>query len=58
MSAHFKGGGEIAGLERIGGKKWRRRGDEVGRVWGRVGHGRERVARESDAFFGYGGAAG
>ena len=36
----FKSGGEIAGLGRIGGEKWCRRGDEVGRVWGWIGQGR------------------
>ena len=44
--------GIVAGLGWIGGKKWRRRGEEVGRAWGWMGQGRERVARESDAFFG------
>ena len=52
----FKWGGEIAGLGRIGGEKWCGRGDDVGRVWGWMGQGRERVARESDVFFGNRGA--
>ena len=58
MYVCFKGVGEIAGSGRIRGEKWRRREDEVDRVWGWMGQGRERVARESDAFFGYGGASG
>ncbi len=40
LCVSFKRGGEIAGLERIGGKKWCRRGDDVGRVWGWMGQGR------------------
>ena len=52
MCVYFKRAGEIAGLGRISGKKWRRRGDYVGRERGWMGQGRERVAREGDAFFG------
>ena len=40
LCVSFKRGGEIAGLRRIGGEKWCRRGDEVGRVWGWMGQGR------------------
>ena len=58
MCVPFKRAGEIAGLGRIGGEKWYSRGEEVGRAWGWMWQGRERVARESDAFFGCGGANG
>ena len=58
MCVCFKRGGEIAGLGRIAGEKWCRRGDDVGRVWGWMRQGWERVARQGDTFFGYGGASG
>ena len=58
MYVCFKGVGEIAGLGRIGGEKWRRRGDgqDVGGVgWGTGGNGwRGRVT----VFSWYGGASG
>ena len=50
----FKRAGENAGLGRISGKKWRRRGEEVGRVWGWMRQGWERVARQGDVFSGTG----
>ena len=39
-------------MGRSGGKNWRRRFEEAGAVWVWMGHGRERVERESDALFG------
>ena len=43
LCVYFKRGGEIAGLGRIGGEKWCRRGDDVGRVWDWMGQGRGMV---------------
>ena len=40
LCVYFNRGGEIAGLGRIGGEKWCRRGDDVGRVWDWMGQGR------------------
>ena len=54
MCVCFKRVGENAGLGRIRGEKLRSRGDEVGRAWGWMGHGRGRVAQKSDAFSGHG----
>ena len=54
LCGRIKRGGEVAGPVRTGGEKRRRRGDEVGRVWGLDGQGWKRVARESDAFLGTG----
>ena len=54
MCVYFNRGGEIAGLGRIGGEKWSRRGEEVGRARGWMGQGWERVARQSDVFSGNG----
>lgn len=39
MCVSFNTVGEIAGLGRIGGEKWRRRGDGAGRAWGVDGAG-------------------
>ena len=50
----FKRGGEIAGSGRIGGEKWCRRGEEVGRARDWVGQGWERVTQQSDVFSGTG----
>ena len=58
MCVCFKRAGENAGLGRISGKKWCRRGEEVGRVWGWMRQGWERVARQGDTFFGFEGANG
>ena len=52
MCVSFNGVGEFEGLGRICGENWDSRGEEVGRAWGWMGQGRERVAREGDAFFG------
>ena len=54
MYVNFKRGGEIAELGRIGGKIWRRRGEEVGRVWGWMRQGWEWMARQGDVFSGTG----
>ena len=51
MYVCFKRGGEIAGLGRIGGEKWCRRGDYVGRVWGWMGQGRGNGWRGRVTFF-------
>ena len=56
MCVYFKRGGEIAGSGRIGGKIWRRRGEEVGRVWGWMRQGWEWMARQGDTFFRYWGS--
>ena len=62
MCVCFKRVGEISGLLRawggLVGRNGCRRDEEVRRAWGWMGHGRERVARESDAFFGVPGANG
>ena len=56
MCGCSKRAGENAGSGRSGGEEWRRRGEEVWSAWGWIGRGRERVARESDVFFGAPGA--
>ena len=58
MCVCFKGAGEIAGLETDWWGEMAQARGEVGRVWGWMGQGRERVAREGDVFFGYVGANG
>ena len=58
MCVCFNGVGEFEGLGRIGGEKWDSRGEEVGRAWGWMGQGRERVARQGDTFSGTGEANG
>ena len=58
MCEFFKGAGEIAGLERIDGEKWRSRGEEEGRPRDWMGLGWGRVTRESDAFSRCVGASG
>ena len=52
MYVIFKRVGEIAVSGRIGGEKLCRRGDGQDVRGDAVEHGRERVARESDTFFG------
>ena len=52
MCVYFKSGGEIAGSGRIGGEKWRRRVEGLGRGWDWMGLGWERMAQEGDTFFG------
>ena len=56
MCVSFNGVGEFEGLERICGENWDSRGEEVGRAWGWMGQGRERVARQGDTFFRYWGS--
>ena len=54
MCVSFNGVGEFEGLGRICGENWDSRGEEVGRAWGWMGQGRERVARQGDTFSGTG----